>query len=577
MPVEARDNILPITPSAADQAVVVLDRGLTVLGYSSHSSRLLLVKPVVGEEFPLADVVAGPHAGKLLAAVDAVLGGGEPAFNLAVDLLDNSGQPFKAHCSVHPLAGPSQSVSGVMILLNDQDFSPLSKAGPDPAMPTSPPRMGYQALFEHLAEGVFTINTRWRITSFNRTAEGITGYRREEVLGRHCWEIFRSNLCETGCPLRTTLENGVTRMDQDVRMVDKAGGGLSVLVNTSVVKDTNGGVVGAVESFRPVQVQAPPAAGGSHSFNDIVGDAPPMRRLFNMLPDIAASQANVLIQGESGTGKELFARAIHHHSPMASGPFVAVNCSALAESLLESELFGHEKASFTGAVSSKVGRFELARSGTLFLDEIGDLKPELQVKLLRVLEQKVFERVGGTRQIPMQARIISATNRDLKQALEEGSMREDLFYRLRTVPLTIPPLRQRKEDIPLLVRHFIELFNKEKGKEVRSVDPKVMSFFQNYSWPGNVRELGRVMEHAFVFVKGPAIFMKNLPALEEFLAERGNAERESASRAEKSLEEKRREVLQALRQAGGRRGQAAEVMGISRTSLWRRMKKLGLA
>jgi len=567
----------PMPQRVVGDGVLVLDRGLRLLGCNQAARPLLGVEPVVGEVLNIERIFTGPEAGAAVVDIDSVLEGGDPVTGRKAQMIDSLGHPYQARYSVYPLAGPSQVVEGIILIFRDLEFSTLAagRLAPEEGM-ASPPRMGYQALFEHLAEGIFTINTRWRITSFNRTAEKLTGYRREEVLGRHCWEIFRSDLCDTACPLRATLERGVTRMDQDVRMLGKGGKRFTVLVNTSVVKDGGGQVVGAVESFRPLEVlEATPAAAG-HSFQDIVGRSQPMRRLFEVLPDLAASEANVLIQGESGTGKELFARAIHHHSPRRHGPFVAVNCSALAESLLESELFGHEKAAFTGAVTSKVGRFELAKGGTLFLDEIGDLKPALQVKLLRVLEQKVFERVGGTRLIPMQARIISATNRDLKEALADGSMREDLFYRLRTVPLSIPPLRQRRDDIPLLVNHFIAKLNAQYRKEVRAVDPKVMRLFMRYPWPGNVRELERVMEHAFVFVKGPVIFMKNLPSLDEFMTEQGGSAPEE-SRREDEQDSRRRQVLEALRRSGGRRREAAELLGISRTSLWRRMKELGLA
>ncbi len=554
--------------------VLVLDRGFKVLGCNNAARRLLAKSPARGEVLLIEEIFVGPDAGAAVAAMDSVLEGGAAVQNQTARMIDSLGHTYRAEYSIHPLSGPSQTVAGLIFTFRDLDFTTLNASRLAPAEGLlTPPRMGYQALFEHLAEGIFTINTRWRVTSFNRTAERITGYRREEVLGRHCWEIFRSDLCETGCPLRTTLERGVTRMDQDVRMLAKGGQRFTVLVNTSVVRDGGGKVVGAVESFRPLDILEDPQAQAGHSFADIVGNSAPMRRLFEMLPDLAASEANVLIQGDSGTGKELFARAIHHHSPRRHGPFVAVNCSALAESLLESELFGHEKAAFTGAVTSKVGRFELAKGGTLFLDEIGDLKPALQVKLLRVLEQKVFERVGGTRVIPMQARIISATNRDLKQALKDGSMREDLFYRLRTVPLYIPPLRERRDDIPLLVNHFITKLNRQYGKEVRAVDPKVMRLFMEYPWPGNVRELERVMEHAFVFVKGPVIFLSNLPALDEFLAER----QEEEAGEPLAQQDQRRAVLEALRRSKGRRQQAADLLGISRTSLWRRMKELGLA
>jgi transcriptional regulator with PAS, ATPase and Fis domain len=295
-----------------------------------------------------------------------------------------------------------------------------------------------------------------------------------------------------------------------------------------------------------------------------------------MLPEIAASEANVVIEGESGTGKELFAKAIHYQSPRAQGPFVAVNCSALAESLLESELFGHVKAAFTGAIAGKVGRFELAKGGTLFLDEIGEFKPELQVKLLRVLEERVIERVGGTSSIPMDARIIVATSRNLKEEVRQGRFREDLYYRLRTVPLFLPPLRERLEDIPLLVNQFIMWLNQKYKKDIRGLDPKVLALFQQYSWPGNVRELQRVLEYAFVFVKGPIITKSHLPDLEE--APRRLEPSPTMGLPSPSFWEDEREAIRkALQKARGRRQVAARLLGMSRSSLWRKMKTHNLS
>jgi two-component system NtrC family response regulator len=316
------------------------------------------------------------------------------------------------------------------------------------------------------------------------------------------------------------------------------------------------------------------AVESQYRFGNIIGKSKPMRDVFETIQKVAHSNASVLIEGESGTGKELVAKRIHFDSPRRDHPFVAVNCSALAETLLESELFGHEKAAFTGAIRSKVGRFELARGGTLFLDEIGELKPELQVKLLRVIEQRVFERVGGTRLIPMEARIISATNRDLIKALAEGSFREDLFYRLRTVPITLPPLRDRIEDLPPLVEHFLGRLNQKYQKEVRGLDPKVMAQFMKYPWPGNVRELERILEYAYVFVKGPVIFERNLPSLDQLMKERLPERKRRVVMAEgRKVEQDHLE--KALEQAGGRRREAAHLLGISRTSLWRKMKSLG--
>ena len=566
-----------LAPSLGGEGVLALDRSGRVLGCNQTARQILGEGLERGEGFEPQRHFDGPSLAEVQASLDAALSG-EPCQGQTARALDRLGQSFQCRYSVNPLFGQGNQVMGLLLNFRDEEFSPLKESGWGDDKLSILPRLGYQSLFESLAEGIFTINTRWRITSFNQTAEQITGYRREEVLGRHCWEIFRSDLCQASCPLRTTLESGITRMDQDVRILDKKGARLGILVNCSVVRDRDGAVVGAVETFRPVGglgVLMESECRQRGTFDDIIGVSPAIRRLFDLLPDLAASDASVLLLGESGTGKELFARAIHHQSPRRDGPFVAVNCSALAETLLESEMFGHEKAAFTGAVRSKVGRFELAKGGTLFLDEIGELKPELQVKLLRVLEQRVFERVGGTRLIPMDARIISATNKDLKEALRRGEFRDDLYYRLRTVPLTIPPLRQRREDIVPLVNHFLSKLNAKTGKEVRSVDPKVLNLFMEYSWPGNVRELERVLEHAYVFVKGPVIFAKNLPPFDEF-GQDGPEASEIVPAAGEGPEEAER-IRAALVRASGRRALAARELGLSRTSLWRRMKSLGLA
>ncbi len=570
-----------ITSLLPTDGVVVLDRANRVMGCNQACGKILGTQIEPGDLLTLDALFAGPDLGAAQAALDAALGRGKASSGLRGRVTDSNGQQFTCEYGVYPLVGPGRQVTGVIITLHDLDFGLLGQEGLETGE-TLPhlPKVGYQTLFENLAEGIFTINTRWRITSFNQTAERITGFQREEVLGCLCWDIFRSDLCQVGCPLRTTLETGLSRMDQDVRILSKDGRRLSILVNTSVVKDRGDTVVGAVESFRVIsgleQQPSDSVQTLGRRFSDIVGESPCMRRLFRMLPDVAASEASVLITGESGTGKELFARAIHNHSPRKDGPFVAVNCSALAESLLESELFGHEKAAFTGAVRSKVGRFELAREGTLFFDEIGDLKPELQVKLLRVLEERVFERVGGTRLVPLDARIIAATNRDLGRAIKERTFREDLYYRLRTVPMNIAPLRERMEDIPLLVDHFIGRLNKSTGKDVRMVDPKVLQRFMSYDWPGNVRELERMMEYAFVFVKGPVIFPAHLPNqdLQGQGDDRGPAVSAAARGGDQDLQAQ--DILNALEVCGGRRQEAAQLLGISRTSLWRRMKALNL-
>jgi transcriptional regulator with PAS, ATPase and Fis domain len=359
-----------------------------------------------------------------------------------------------------------------------------------------------------------------------------------------------------------------------VRILNKAGQLLDLLVSTAPVKNKRDLIVGAVQTFRYLGLalgrpEESPALSGEV---EIIGQSPAMQQILAMLPDVAASEAAVVLEGESGTGKDLLARAIHLKSPRAQGPFVGFSCSALVESLIESELFGHVKGAFTGAIRDKVGRFEMAKGGTLFLDEIGELKPALQAKLLRVLETKVFERVGSNRPIPLEARIISATSRNLLQEVRQGRFRMDLLYRLRTVPFYLPPLRERQEDIPLLVNHCLHSLNLRYSKEVRGVDPKVITMFRHYPWPGNIRELERVLEHAFVFVKGAVITKDHLPELESPFS-RPKVVRDFGDQASGS------DLLtlqKALQKARGRREVAARLLGISRSSLWRKMKSYGL-
>jgi PAS domain S-box-containing protein len=479
--------------------------------------------------------------------------------------------------SIQPLYNHPKNIIGVIVSI--QPFV-LSNGDVDPETPPSDfiskqnlPL--HEELLESMPEGIFTINTRWRVATFNRQAEKITGFRREEVIGRNCWEIFRSDMCHTGCPLQIALETGRTAMDQDVRILNKGGSHLTILVNTGVLRDADGLIAGAVETFRPLigEICHSEHLKEGYSFSDIVGKSRAMQHIFSMLPNIADSDANVLITGESGTGKDLIARAIHNHSCRSNKPFVAVNCSALAETLLESELFGHEKSAFTGATHHKTGRFEMAKGGSLFLDEIGELKPELQIKLLRVLESREFERVGGNQTLPMEARIISATNRDLRQAIVDGKFRKDFYYRLRTVPIAVPPLRERMDDMPILIEYFIKRFNARFDKRVLSIDPEVMQKFKKYHWPGNVRELERTLEHAYVFVKGPVIRAHDLPAPEEFQSLTSESPGPEYGTTKRTSMES---IRWALSRTGGNRKRAAKVLGISRTTLWRHMKKFGM-
>ncbi|MDY6879606.1 MAG: sigma 54-interacting transcriptional regulator [Desulfatiglans sp.] len=552
--------------------VAVLSLTGRVMSANLQAERLLHRRLPRGRDLRFNEIISAEYRQEAMDAWEKALEGHSRS-NLMAKVYLDSGLPVSVTFSMNPLYGQgAKKVIGVLLTLRDQ-------ASTQPKRPDRwrEPVWEYDSLFEHLAEGIFTVNNRWRITSFNRRAQEITGFRREEVLGRNCWDIFRSDLCKSNCPLKITMETGVLRMDQDVRIVDKGGHSQSILVNTSVIKNKRGLVMGAVESFRPIAQVDPSEESGvtlGERPHQIVGKSPGLNQVLSMLPDVAASDATVLIEGESGTGKELIAKAIHAQSPRARGPFVAVNCSALAETLLESELFGHVKAAFTGALSNRVGRFELAKSGTLFLDEVGEIKPEIQIKLLRVLEERVFERVGGTRQIRMDSRIIAATNKRLAREVARGRFREDLYYRLRTVPISIPPLRERVSDIPLLIDHFLTVFNRRYKKSVRGVDPKVLRLFRRYAWPGNVRELEHALEHAFVFVKGPIITVSHLPEFESPQVPKTDGP--PPSRAANSWEDEKITLKRALEKTQGRRDAAAYMLGISRSTLWRKMKSHGL-
>ncbi len=433
--------------------------------------------------------------------------------------------------------------------------------------------LSFSDVLDHFPEGVFMVNTRWQIGYFNRMAEEITGYKREEVLGKFCWDVFRADLCQKDCPMRITMGTGEVLLDREVEITTKGGQKILILVNSSQLKKQDHVVLGGVETFHYLtcpELEAEKLE--SKPFADIVGVSARMQEIIHSLPVIAASNSNVLIQGESGTGKELVARAIHLHSPRRNGPFVAVNCSAIPDTLIESELFGYERGAFTGAVSSKPGRFELAKGGTLFLDEIGDLKPELQVKLLRVLEGKSFMRVGGTRPLALEARLVAATNVDLKDAMRQGRFRDDLYYRLFTVPIYLPPLRDKREDIPILVKYFLERLNRKFNKKVRGVDPKVMKILCRHAWPGNVRELEHVLEYCFVFAKGPLITQRHLPRLESAWGGR-ELELPMENKDVSPLQAlEKQTILLVLEKTQGSKQEAARMLKISRSKLWRKMR-----
>jgi PAS domain S-box-containing protein len=431
----------------------------------------------------------------------------------------------------------------------------------------------HNLILDSLAEGVFTVDLNWRITSFNRAAEKITGIQRAQAIGRHCFEVFRADVCETGCALRRTMETRtpVTNMPVYIYRADKRR--IPIRVTTTLLEDAGGHVVGGVETFQDISVirELQKALRKEHSFEDIVSKSPAMLKIFAILPQVAESNATVLLEGDSGTGKELVARAIHHHSPNRKGPFVAVNCGALPDTLIESELFGYKAGAFTDARQDKSGRFALAQNGTLFLDEIGDISLTVQVRLLRVLQERVYEPLGSNKPVATNARVIAATHRKLDRLVREEKFREDLYFRINVFKITLPRLADRREDIPLLVDHFIERFNHPRGRSVTGIAPEALAALMLHDWPGNVRELKNAVEHAFVLCRDDIIRVEDLP---EHLIPLGNQPSMPAGVTLQDIE--KMAILQALRRNQGRKMAAARELGIDKNTLRRKMIRLGI-
>lgn len=440
-----------------------------------------------------------------------------------------------------------------------------------------PPPESTQAILESISDGVFTVDHDWRVTSFNRAAEEITGIPREEAVGRRCCEVFRASMCETECALRQTMDSGKPIINKAAFFVDANGQRIPVSVSTALLRDAEGEIAGGVETFRDLSLveELRKEIEQRYEVADMVSRSASMRKLFDVLPQVAASDATVVVEGETGTGKELLARALHNLSPRKDGPFVAVNCGALPDTLLESELFGYKAGAFTGADKDKPGRFALAEGGTLFLDEIGDVSAALQVRLLRVLQERAYEPLGGTEAIKAEVRVIAATNKNLAQLVKEGQFRQDLYYRLNVVRLELPPLRKRKEDIPLLAERFIRRFNRTQGRAIEGISPEAVGLLMAHDYPGNIRELENIIEHAFVICSGTTI---NACCLPESMAGRGPVTPEipAARLASAVKAAEAQAILDALQRSSGDRSKAARALGMHKSTFFRKARALGL-
>lgn len=440
---------------------------------------------------------------------------------------------------------------------------------------TQRPHTPTEAILESISDGVFTVNMDWIITSFNRAAEEITGVSRQEAIGRRCSDVFRSSMCGKNCALKKTLKTGSPIIGKSGYIIDADGNRTPISISTAVLRNANGHIIGGAETFRDLsEVEAlRQELEGKYQVGDLTSRSPLMQRVFEVLPAIAISPSTVLILGETGTGKELMARTLHALSTRNKGPFIAVNCGALPDTLLESELFGYKAGAFTGAQKNKPGRFALARGGTIFLDEVGEISPALQVRLLRVLQERTYEPLGAIRPEVADIRVIVATNKDLAEQVRRGFFREDLYYRVNVVRVELPPLRRRKEDIPLLVDQFVTRFNRLQKKHVQGMSAEALSLLMAHDWPGNIRELENTIERAFVLCSEGYIDIGHLPR--ELAAHEMQAKANTDMRSAHDILDIQT-IRTALERNAFNRLATARELGIHKTTLFRKIKKLGI-
>jgi len=496
--------------------------------------------------------------------------------NQSIDIIDAKGKSKNVLASITPIIRDGKVLSVVFVFRDTMEMLTLAEEIHEKTSELIDQKNRLDAIFNSNIEGTFTIDNDWNVTSFNRSAEKITGYKKHEAIGKKCWEIFNSSICRNGCHMEQTMVKNKPMIGNELQIQHKSGKLVPIRVNSNILINNRNESIGAVETFIDISEirNLSEHLSEVYRYENIVGRNKEIKQIFNILESVSQTDSSVLITGESGTGKELAARAIHLNSPRKTGPFIAVNCSAFVETLIESELFGHEKGAFTGAIKTKIGKFELANEGTLFLDEIGDLSLAVQTKLLRVLETKEFERVGGNKTIKINARIIAATNKILANEISAGRFREDLFYRINVINIHLPPLRERMDDFPLIVNHFIEVFNKKFNKDIQQFSSQAFDILMEYKWPGNIRELENVIEHCFVLCNGKIV---NVECLPKRLRERNvHSIQLEVSPINKIRETEKQLIISLLEKHKGNKTKTAEEMNINPSTLWRKIKKFGI-
>ncbi len=420
--------------------------------------------------------------------------------------------------------------------------------------------------------GIFTVNRGGLITFFNTAAEKISGYDRRHVLGQPCHMVFESESSPDVCLLKESIAKGISKGSHRGRMIDRGGLAVPIRAHYAALRNEKNTIVGGLATFHDLTLvhQLDQAISGRYTFLDMIGKSPAMQKVFELIPVVAQSDASVLIEGATGTGKDLLAKVIHSAGHRKDKPLVKINCAAIPETLIESEVFGYVKGAFTGADRNKSGRFQEADGGTLFLDEIGDLPLALQAKLLRVLEDKEFYPLGSRRTRKVDVRIISATNQGLEKLIAARRFREDLFYRLNVVRIEMPPLNERRDDLPLMIRHLARKLGAARGSTPPQIAKSAMQVLLNHNYPGNVRELENILEHALILSRKEPIEVDHLP---DYLRRSGaTTTTATQARLEKDLPEEAHRMLTVLRNCNWHRGQSAQILGINRSTLWRKIK-----
>lgn len=484
----------------------------------------------------------------------------QPVENKSVFITHANGSRIGATISATPLLDNKNNVVGGVQVFRSANAS-----------------MQQAVILDNIADGVFTVDTNWRITSFNKAAERITGLPREVAIGKPCSEVFHASICGESCAIACSISTGKPETNRCITICNVDGVKVPVSICAAPMYDNNGNLIGGVETFRDLRVvkALQRKIFQRERLGDVISKSAAMKKIFDILPQIAQSGSNVLILGESGTGKELIARSLHQMSERGKGPFIAVNCGALPDTLLESELFGCKAGAYTDAKQDRQGRFAAAEGGTILLDEIGDISPAMQIKLLRILETKCYEPLGSSRTINANVRILAATNREVELLVQDGRFRDDLFYRLNVAKLKLPALRERAVDIPLLVEHFVEKLNDEKDRDIGGMSEEALRILMGYDFPGNIRELQNIIEYAFILCSGGLILPEHLPSplagqLDPVLGGMDLSSPLPLDQIEK------RAIFIALKRNGGRRMVTCRELGISKDTLRRKISQFSL-